>query len=77
MPAQILLPFAVHFGDCLGAYRGWQTRAWNNRHPEFTCPRSAISKVGNVETPTMLMTGEADYRNPKSDQASQNNMIKR
>ena len=38
--------------------------------------RSPISKVGNVETPTMLLTDEADYRTPKPDQASQNNIIK-
>jgi dipeptidyl aminopeptidase/acylaminoacyl peptidase len=29
--------------------------------------RSVISQVGNVTTPTMLMTGEADYRTPISE----------
>jgi dipeptidyl aminopeptidase/acylaminoacyl peptidase len=29
--------------------------------------RSVISQVGNVQTPTMLMTGEADYRTPISE----------
>ena len=29
--------------------------------------RSPISYVGNVTTPTMLLTGEADYRTPISE----------
>lgn len=29
--------------------------------------RSPISYVGNVKTPTMLLTGEADYRTPISE----------
>jgi dipeptidyl aminopeptidase/acylaminoacyl peptidase len=29
--------------------------------------RSPISLVGNVTTPTMLLTGEADYRTPISE----------
>ena len=29
--------------------------------------RSPLSHVGNVKTPTMLMTGEVDYRTPSSD----------
>jgi dipeptidyl aminopeptidase/acylaminoacyl peptidase len=29
--------------------------------------RSPISLVGNVKTPTMLLTGEADYRTPMSE----------
>lgn len=29
--------------------------------------RSPLSLVGNVETPTMLLTGEADYRTPMSE----------
>ena len=28
---------------------------------------SPISYVGNVKTPTMLLTGEADYRTPMSE----------
>ncbi|MCP4461842.1 MAG: S9 family peptidase [Planctomycetaceae bacterium] len=33
-------------------------------HPEHYMERSPISKVGNVETPTMLLTGEEDLRTP-------------
>ena len=29
--------------------------------------RSPLAYVGNVHTPTMLMTGEADYRTPSSE----------
>jgi len=29
--------------------------------------RSPLSLVGNVETPTMLLTGENDYRTPMSE----------
>jgi dipeptidyl aminopeptidase/acylaminoacyl peptidase len=29
--------------------------------------RSPLAYVGNVKTPTMLMTGEADYRTPSSE----------
>ena len=29
--------------------------------------RSPISLVGNVKTPTMLLTGEQDYRTPMSE----------
>lgn len=36
-------------------------------HPEHYMERSPISKVGNVETPTMLLTGEVDYRTPMSE----------
>lgn len=32
--------------------------------PEHYLARSPISRVGEVETPTMLLTGEADYRTP-------------
>lgn len=35
---------------------------WND--PEAYRIRSPLSLVGNVETPTMLLTGEADYRTP-------------
>ncbi|CAN5169126.1 S9 family peptidase [soil metagenome] len=35
--------------------------------PESYLRRSPISLVGNVETPTMLLTGEADYRTPISE----------
>ena len=36
-------------------------------HAEHYLKRSPISLVGNVQTPTMLMTGEADYRTPISE----------
>ena len=36
-------------------------------HTEHYMKRSPISKVSNVETPTMLLTGEADYRTPISE----------
>lgn len=35
--------------------------------PEHYLKRSPISYVGNVKTPTMLMTGEADHRTPISE----------
>jgi len=38
---------------------------WDN--PEAYLKRSPLSLVGNVTTPTMLMTGEADYRTPISE----------
>ncbi len=36
-------------------------------HPEEYMKRSPISLVGNVTTPTMLLTGEEDYRTPISE----------
>ncbi len=36
-------------------------------HIEHYMKRSPISYVGNVKTPTMLLTGEADYRTPISE----------
>jgi acylaminoacyl-peptidase len=36
-------------------------------HPEHYWKRSPLSLVGNVSTPTMLLTGEADYRTPISE----------
>jgi acylaminoacyl-peptidase len=38
---------------------------WNNR--DHYMDRSPISLVGNVTTPTMLLTGEQDYRTPMSE----------
>lgn len=38
---------------------------WNNR--DHYMDRSPISLVGNVSTPTMLITGEQDYRTPMSE----------
>ena len=36
-------------------------------HPDQYLARSPISLVGNVTTPTMLLTGEADHRTPMSE----------
>jgi dipeptidyl aminopeptidase/acylaminoacyl peptidase len=36
-------------------------------HVQEYMARSPISYVGNVETPTMLITGEVDYRTPSSE----------
>jgi dipeptidyl aminopeptidase/acylaminoacyl peptidase len=36
-------------------------------HADHYLKRSPISLVGNVKTPTMLLTGEADYRTPISE----------
>lgn len=36
-------------------------------YPDQYMKRSVISQVGNVKTPTMLMTGEADFRTPISE----------
>ncbi len=36
-------------------------------HPETYLERSPLSLAGNVTTPTMLLTGEADYRTPISE----------
>ena len=35
--------------------------------PDHYHKRSPLSLVGNVSTPTMLLTGEADYRTPMSE----------
>ena len=44
-------------------YRYW-FGAWPWEKPEEYWRRSPLSLVGNVKTPTMLITGEADYRTP-------------
>ena len=36
-------------------------------HPEHYMARSPLSLVGNVKTPTMVITGEDDYRTPMSE----------
>jgi len=44
-------------------YRYWfGAQPWEQ--PEQYWKRSPLSLVGNVKTPTMLLTGEADYRTP-------------
>ena len=46
--------------------RNWFDEApWEN--PMSYLDRSPISLVGNVQTPTLLMTGEQDYRTPMSE----------
>lgn len=47
-------------------YQYWfQGLPWD--YHEAYYKRSPLSLVGNVETPTMLLTGEADYRTPISE----------
>ncbi len=47
-------------------YRYWfPGPPWENS--ETYLKRSPVSLVGNVKTPTMLLTGEADYRTPISE----------
>jgi len=36
-------------------------------HPEHYLKRSPLSLAGNVKTPTMILTGEVDYRTPISE----------
>jgi acylaminoacyl-peptidase len=36
-------------------------------YPEHYLKRSSLSLVGNVKTPTMLLTGESDHRTPMSE----------
>ena len=47
------------------AYYWFPGKPWD--HIEHYMKRSPISYVGNVKTPTMLLTGEADYRTPISE----------
>ncbi len=47
-------------------YRYWfDGFPWDDVQPYWK--RSPLAYVGNVHTPTMLMTGEADYRTPSSE----------
>jgi len=47
-------------------YRYWFGELpWNNEQAYWK--RSPLAYVGNVKTPTMLMTGEADFRTPSSE----------
>jgi acylaminoacyl-peptidase len=47
-------------------YRYWFT-APPSENPTEYLQRSPLSYVGNVKTPTMLLTGEEDYRTPISE----------
>lgn len=49
----------------LGATYWFKGPPWE--HVESYVKRSPISYVGNVKTPTMVMTGEVDYRTPSSE----------
>lgn len=47
-------------------YKYWfENPPWED--PDAYWERSPLSLVGNVTTPTMLLTGEADYRTPMSE----------
>jgi len=50
-------------GFCLDHW--FPGKPWD--HTDHYMKRSPISLVGNVKTPTMVMTGEEDYRTPISD----------
>ncbi len=52
--------------DIAGVVDYWfPGKPWD--HMEHYMKRSPISLVGNVKTPTMLLTGEQDYRTPMSE----------
>ncbi len=52
--------------DIAGVVDYWfPGKPWD--HQEHYMKRSPISLVGNVKTPTMLLTGEQDYRTPISE----------
>jgi len=52
--------------DIAGVVDSWfPGMPWD--HQEHYMKRSPISLVGNVTTPTMLLTGEEDYRTPMSE----------
>lgn len=52
--------------DITGVVDSWfPGMPWD--HTEHYMKRSPISLVGNVSTPTMLLTGEQDYRTPMSE----------
>ena len=57
----------VLYADNIGYfYKYWfKDFPWDN--PESYLERSPISYVGNVKTPTMVLTGEKDYRTPMAE----------
>lgn len=58
--------FVLHADNPAFFYRYWfPGYPWENL--EHYMERSPISLVGNVQTPTMLLTGEQDYRTPMSE----------
>lgn len=58
--------FVLHADNPAFFYKYWfPGLPWE--HQEHYMARSPISLVGNVKTPTMLLTGEQDYRTPMSE----------
>ncbi|MEN0002608.1 MAG: S9 family peptidase [Bacteroidota bacterium] len=58
--------FVLHADNPATYYKYWFPGfPWE--HTEHYMKRSPISLVGNVKTPTMLLTGEQDYRTPMSE----------
>lgn len=58
--------FVLHADNPNFFYKYWfPGKPWE--HMEHYMARSPISLVGNVTTPTMLLTGEQDYRTPMSE----------
>jgi len=58
--------FVLHADNPAFFYKYWfPGKPWENQ--EEYMKRSPISLVGNVKTPTMLLTGEVDYRTPMSE----------
>lgn len=58
--------FVLHADNIPFFARYWFGRTpWED--PEHYWERSPLSLVGNVTTPTMLVTGEVDYRTPMSE----------
>ena len=58
--------FALTADGYASYYKYWfPGKPWE--HEQHYMSRSPISLVGNVKTPTMLLTGESDYRTPISE----------
>ena len=58
--------FVLHADNPAFFYKYWfPGLPWE--HQDHYMARSPISLVGNVKTPTMLLTGEQDYRTPMSE----------
>ena len=58
--------FVLH-ADNIGYYNKYWFPDFPWNEPEHYMARSPISLVGNVKTPTLLLTGEQDYRTPISE----------
>mgnify|MGYP001158692747 FL=1 len=57
----------VLYADNTSIYYKYWFKNFPWKEPEDYMKRSPISYVGNVKTPTMLLTGEKDYRTPISE----------